>query len=382
MSGPPHDRSFNPMAVPPASNYTSRISKHTIEIDTNAHLLIVGLNTGSNGTGYVVEMGAPTTEIDNALRKLILTLLIGLPVVAVIAIAGGFILVRQALKPVEVIRATAQQITFGNPHQRLPVTATGDAIQHLSKTLNQMLERLDLAYQQATRFSADASHELRTPLTIIRSELELIANRQELPPGLRDRVGSVLEETERLSGIVEGLFALARLDAGEAKIGHNIFDLAELVRSTLEQMQLLPEEKHLSVTIDAPQPVFVMGDAARLKQVIVNLLDNAIKYTMAGGAITFFVQVKSSKAILRVRDNGMGISPEALPHVFERFYRADRVRSRTVQGAGLGLSIVRAICQAHGGTVDAVSEEGVGTTVTVELPFVDKTLQEKMHAAA
>jgi signal transduction histidine kinase len=165
------------------------------------------------------------------------------------------------------------------------------------------------------------------------------------------------------------LFSLARLDAGEAKAGQEIFDLATLASSTLEQMQLLAEEKSLSVAVEVPQPVYVMGDAARLKQVVVNLLDNAIKYTMKGGALSLSVHNVGLKAVLSVKDNGIGIPSDALPHIFERFYRADKVRSRSVEGAGLGLSIVYSICQAHGGTVRAASQEGAGTLLTVELPL-------------
>ncbi len=385
VSGSPQDHSFDPSIIPPARDYTNHISNRIEPAGTHERLLIVGLNASANGSDYIIEMGAPADQIDSALRKLIVTLLIGLPGVVIIAVFGGSWLIRRALTPVEVIRATAEQITFSNLRQRLPVAATGDALEHLAKTLNQMLERLDLAYQQASRFSADASHELRTPLTIMRSELESIESIMhagQLPLAVRERIGSVLEEAERLSGIVEGLFSIARLDAGEAKMGHEAFDLAALVRSTVDQMQLLAEEKRISVLIDAPGPVLVAGDAARLKQVIVNLLDNAIKYTLAGGAITFSVFLEQPKAVLKIRDNGIGIPSEALPHIFERFYRADKVRSRTTQGAGLGLSIVRAICQAHGGTVHVQSTEGTGTIVVIELPLAGKNLQENFNAAA
>ena len=383
-SGAPQDHAFDPSLIPPAKNYTNHISGHIEQTENHERLLIVGLNAASNGNNYIIEMGAPTDQIDSALRKLIITLLIGLPAVVVIAIVGGSLLIRRALQPVESIRAAAEQITFSNLRQRLPVAATGDALENLTKTLNQMLERLDFAYQQASRFSADASHELRTPLTIMRSELESLESTMhawQLPVAIRERIGSILEEAERLSGIVEGLFAIARLDAGEAKIDNKIFDLADLVRSTVEQMQLMAEEKRISVMIDASGPVFVMGDAPRLKQVIVNLLDNAIKYTPAGGTIAFTVQTESPKAILAIKDNGIGIAAEALPLIFERFYRADKVRSRGSQGAGLGLSIVRAICQAHGGTLRVESAEGTGTSVTVELPLSDTRLQGALHAA-
>jgi signal transduction histidine kinase len=270
---------------------------------------------------------------------------------------------------VENIRANAEVITFGNLSSRLPVAATGDALEHLSVTLNQMLKRLEDAYQQASRFSADASHELRTPLTIMRTELESIVREAKLEDGLHERVSSVLEEAEYLSRITESLFAISRLDTGEAKMESKLLDLADIVSSTAEQMSLLAEEKQLDMEIAAIRPVPVEGDQARLKQIVVNLLDNAIKYTPRGGKIHVRVIAAPPKAVLEIRDNGAGIAEAALPHVFERFYRADKMRSRDVGGAGLGLSIVRSITQAHGGTVDIQSTEGHGTKVTIELPL-------------
>ncbi|MDR3560874.1 MAG: ATP-binding protein [Negativicutes bacterium] len=385
VSGSPQDREFDPSMVPPPQNYTDHISARIENAGNNSALLVVGLDATVSGNNYIIEMGAPTHGIKGALHKLIATLLFGLPIVILIAAGGGSLLIRRALQPVEAIRASAEKITFGNVRQRLPVVETGDALEHLTRTLNQMLERLDTTYQQASRFSADASHELRTPLTVMRSELESIESTMhagQLPIAIRERIGSVLEEAERLSGIVEDLFSIARLDAGEAKIEHETFDLAHLVRSTVDQMQLLAEEKRISVIINTPKSVFVSGDGARLKQVIVNLLDNAVKYTLAGGVVTFDIYEEASAAILSIEDNGIGISSEALPHIFERFYRADKVRSRDTEGAGLGLSIVRSICQAHGGTVRVQSVEGAGTTVTVILPLADKISGETTNAAA
>ncbi len=368
-SGMPHEHSFDPRLIPPVHDYTSQPSERLRSLRHEQHILLVGLKTSIAGRRYVLEMGTAITPVETALHKLIVTLLLGLPVLVIIAATGGALLVRRALRPVEVMRGTAEQISFGKLHQRLPLTYSGDAIDQLALTLNQMLDRLDQAYQQASRFSADASHELRTPLTIMRGEMESILHERALPPGLREHLVSLLEEAEHLSAIVEGLFSLARLDAGEAQISHETFDFAELARSTFEQMQLLAEDKHLAIQIEAPQPVLVSGDAARLKQVIVNLLDNAIKYTLPGGRIRLDVYAEGAKAVLSVQDNGIGISAEDLPHVFKRFYRADKVHSRTVQGAGLGLSIVQAICQAHGGSVTAASQPGIGTKLSVFLPL-------------
>jgi heavy metal sensor kinase len=385
-SGQPQDDVFNIAEIPPPKDYTEIPTRRVDNMNKEFSLLLVGQKVKAGKDEYFIEMGASTQYIANSLDKLVYTLLLGLPIVGIIALVGGFWLVQRAMEPVETIRCTAKKITFSNLRQRLPVAPTGDAIESLSITLNQMLERLEHAYQQASRFSGDASHELRTPLTIMRSELESLCasmRAYQLPMEFRERIGSVLEEAERLSNIVEGLFAVARLDAGEAKIEHKTFDLAALVQSTIEQVQLLADEKRLSVYIDAPQPVLIMGDPARLKQVVVNLLDNAIKYTMAGGTISFTVKTEPTKAILSVKDNGIGISADALPNIFDRFYRADKVRSRSTDGAGLGLSIVRSICLAHGGKINVSSKEGIGTLFTIELPLPEATASDvKLDAAA
>jgi len=372
ISGMPQEKLFNPQHIPLPQNYTKEIKEPIQSLRTTDNFLLEGFVSEINGRPYIFEMGASTMPIQSALHKLIITLLIGLPIVTIIAIIGGLALVRRALQPVEDMRAIAVQISSNNLQQRLPITETGDAIESLSRTLNQMLERLDQAYQQASRFSADASHELRTPLAIMRSEIEIIVQEKEISNALRERIGSVLEEAERLSNIVEGLFSLARLDAGHARIDNGIFDLSELTRSTLEQMQLLADDRKLSVIVESPDAVLVMGDSARVKQVIVNLLDNAIKYTMPGGAITIAVVARNSTAILTIKDNGIGIPSKELPHIFERFYRVEKVRSENIQGAGLGLSIVQAICLAHGGSVEVTSQEGAGTILTVEFPLASQ----------
>jgi len=190
-----------------------------------------------------------------------------------------------------------------------------------------------------------------------------------LPAELRDTIGSALEETQRLAKIVESLLAISRLEAGEARVQPVRLDFAELVRTTAEQMRLLAEEKHISLNCDGTKPVQVEADPARLKQVVVNLLDNAIKYTPERGSVIATVNSKDNRAVLEVADSGLGISANDLPHIFDRFYRADKARSRQMGGAGLGLSIVRSICSAHGGQVTVTSTEGHGSRFRIELPL-------------
>jgi heavy metal sensor kinase len=293
-----------------------------------------------------------------------------LPIVAAIALGGGSILVRRALTPVDRIAASAERISSHNLSERLPLAHTADELDRLSIALNHMIERLDASFKYSRRFVADASHELRTPLTVLRGELESFLQEHSLTRDLRDRVGSLLEEVDRLSSIVEGLFAISRLDAGEAAAEWIPVDLAQLATSTADQMALLAEDKNIQLTTDASKPVWVEGDPARLKQIVVNLLDNAIKYTGSGGAVTLRVGQQNGRASLEVSDNGIGIPADALPRVFERFFRVDKARSREQGGAGLGLSIVKSICAAHNGRVEATSSLGRGSRFRVELPVV------------
>ena len=267
------------------------------------------------------------------------------------------------------IATSAERISSHNLSERLPVAQTGDELERLSIALNHMIQRLDEAFQYSRRFMADASHELRTPLTVLRGELESCLQEPTLAPEWRERLGSALEEVERLASIVEGLFAISRLDAGEAAAEWVKLDLARLAAATADQMSLLAEDKNIQVTCAAAEPVWVEGDQARLKQVVVNLLDNAIKYTLQDGTVALTVCAIDSKAVLEVADNGIGIPTEALPRVFDRFFRVDKARSRELGGAGLGLSIVKSICTAHHGRVEASSLPGQGSRFRVELPL-------------
>jgi signal transduction histidine kinase len=287
----------------------------------------------------------------------------------VAAIGSGYFLVTRALAPVDELSSSARRITLNNLKERLPAAQTGDELERLAISLNHMIARLDDALEYNRRFIADASHELRTPLTIMRGELESVVEQIDPSPELQRKAASVLEEVERLARIVEGLFAISRLDAGEAQKESAPFDLGELATSTAEQMCLLAEDKDITITASAPEKVIVKGDRARVKQVVVNLLDNAIKYTQSGGKVNLRVSPHASKAILEVEDNGIGIPTDAQPHIFERFFRVEAARSRESGGAGLGLSIVKSICTAHGGHVSVQSTEGAGSCFKVELPL-------------
>lgn len=370
LSAAPKDQSFDSASLPPPSWPSAAESGHKESLLGGRQMLLAAHKVQApDGTKYLIETGAPMDEVQSDLRHWLTFLVAGLPIEMALALGGGYVLVKRALGPVDRIAASAERISSRNLSERLPVPQTGDELERLSVALNHMIQRLDEAFQYSRRFVADASHELRTPLTVLRGELESFVQDPRLSPERREQLGSALEEVERLANIVEGLFAISRLDAGEAQAEWVPFDLAQLASATTDQMSLLAEDKKIRLTCAAKTGVWVEGDRSRLKQVIVNLLDNAIKYTPSDGAVSLDVQANDGHAVLEVADNGIGIPAEALPRIFDRFFRVDRARSRDQGGAGLGLSIVKSICAAHYGRVEAASTPGKGSRFRVELPL-------------
>jgi heavy metal sensor kinase len=323
------------------------------------------------GDLIVIQTGATTEPIRHVLRSLFLILLTGTPIILVAAALGGYVLMARALRPVVTLTEQAERVGRDDDlGERLPVIPSGDELERLSLSLNRMIERLEETVAHNRRFSADASHELRTPLTVIRGELEVLIQNPTLPAVFVEGIGSALEESNRMSHIVESLMTISRLEAGSEQMTMTPVDLAMLASKTLEQMSLLADEKEINLTCNTSGPVHVTGDAMRLKQVVANLLDNAIKYTANKGRVVMSVSAEADLAVLQVSDTGIGIPLAAIPLVFERFYRADETRSRESGGIGLGLAIVKSICTAHRGTVSLSSAEGRGTTLRVELPLL------------
>ena len=331
-----------------------------------------------------VEAGASLFSMQRMLVSLSRVLAGTSIVILAFAAVGGYFLMKRPLRPLVVLTEKAANIGRKQFGERLPVPDTGDELERLTHSLNGMIDRLEDALDHNRRFSADASHELRTPLTIMRGELEEMLQVQSLPPQIVENLVSVLDEIERMSRIVNSLMTISRLDAGGERMSMQPVDLAPLVRTTMEHMRLLADEKGLELTCKCQDGTWVDADPMRMKQILVNLVDNAIKYNnraegVLRGTVRVQVRATESTAVLVVSDNGIGIAPEALPHVFDRFYRADSSRSRGAGGVGLGLAIVKAIVSAHDGSVSIESVLGRGSTVTVELPLLH--LQETMSLA-
>ncbi len=365
-SGMPADRSFDPSAV----NATLiNAPKPVTTIVRDQHLMVRVAPISAVSGDYRVELGVSTAPIEEALGRLLDLLALLLPVLIVCAAGGGYWLVSWALRPVDRLSQTAEQMSLQNLSLRLPVVPSGDALERLSISFNTMLGRLRDSVQTSRRFLADASHELRTPLTVIKGELEELTRESEVTEGdLRERVGSVLEEVARLEHLVSGLLALSRLDAGEKQGAWVDVDLAELALKTAEHMQLMAEDRGVEINVSALQKTVIQGDRARLKQIIVNLLDNAIRFTLRGGTVSLRTAADNAGSVLEVADTGIGIPSSAIPHVFDRFYRVDEARSREDGGAGLGLAIVKSICLAHGAEIEVESRPEYGSCFRVTFP--------------
>ncbi len=368
-SGPPADRSFDPGAVPPiaAEWRTDKMAPRTVTVQ-NQRLMVHATPIETPSGRYLIELGTSLEPIDALQARLLALLGLLLPALVICAAGGGYLLVNWALRPVDRMSQTAEQMSMQNLEARLPVVPTGDALQRLSLSLNHMLRRLRDSVQTSRRFLADASHELRTPLTVIKGELQEIVGNDAAQGEVRERIGSVLEEVARLEHLVSGLLALSRLDAGEVQREWLDVDLAELSASTAEQMRLMAEDRGIQLEFSTAEPMIVRGDPGRLKQVIVNLLDNAIRFTPRGGTVTLRTANSGRYGVLEVADTGIGIPAAALSRVFDRFYRVDEARSRDDGGAGLGLSIAKSICSAHGAQIEVHSEVGRGSCFRLQFP--------------
>jgi heavy metal sensor kinase len=328
------------------------------------------------GAPILIETGANMEPLFHLLHSLVLILCVVTPVILIGAAIGGHLLMAGPLKPVVALTEKAESIGRKELGERLPIIHSGDELERLSLALNRMIDRLEEALAHNQRFSADASHELRTPLTIIHGELEALLENPALDSRTMEGISSALDESDRMSRIVHNLMTISRLDSGGERMEMRPVELTAILKNTLDHMSLLADEKAIAVMCNAAAPVWVTGDVMRLKQVIVNLADNAIKYTPEGGKILVSLGAENDQAVLSVADTGIGISAEALPHVFERFYRADKARSRESGGTGLGLAIVRAICTAHDGTISVESTENHGSTFRVRLPVLRLSEQE------
>jgi heavy metal sensor kinase len=324
-----------------------------------------------NGRQFIVQTGLPEGDTLATLVLFRRYLVMVAPFMLFVAAGFGYWLSRRALGPVDAITKTAHTITGANMSSRLERLETGDELQRLSDTLNEMLGRIEAAFGRVTQFTADASHELRTPISIIRTESEIALRKSREISEYREALSHILAESERTSSLIEKLLSLARADAGREKLDIGEVDLRDIVLHTAEDWRQFIAEHNLQfVTNIVDHDLLVAGDSSALRRVANILLDNAVKYTPAGGSIQLYLERKDAKAVLSVRDTGIGISSADHAQVFERFYRADKARTRESGGAGLGLAIAKWIVEQHHGSISVESMVGVGSTFVVQLPTI------------
>ncbi len=364
---------FRSLTVPSAS-FTQPLAGTAWQGTVSAHdgkqVRLYSVPLSDHGHIYgVVQVGEPLAPLTSTLRSVVIGWLVLAPFVLLVSAAGSYWLARRAFQPIHRLTRTAREIEAEDLHRRVPIPAAQDEVQDLALTLNEMIERLDEAFTRQRRFVADASHELRTPVAAIRSMTDVAiaqpASAEELSAVLRD----VNAEADRLGHLITDLLALARADEGQAPLDHEPVRLDQLATDVAGVAEPLAAERGVALVVRADESVTVLGDEARLIQAVMNLVDNAITYTGAGGNVTLTVTASGQDAVLTVQDTGIGIAPEHLPHIFERFYRADAARTRANGGSGLGLSIVDWVVRAHDGTIDASSEPGKGSTFTMTLPL-------------
>jgi heavy metal sensor kinase len=323
-----------------------------------------------HGVVCVAQTGALIDDVTKTLVLFRNYLLMLAPLVLLVAAAGGYWLSRRALAPVDAIVQTARNVSGTNLGSRLQKLDTGDELQRLADTLNEMLDRIEAAFRRVTEFTADASHELRTPVSLIRTEAELALRKSRDDAEYKEALRHILLEAERTTTLIEELLALARADSGRETLNLRTIDLRQALRGVVEVWRQVAAIRNLGFTDSIEdREAFVWGDEAALRRVIDILLDNAFKYTSSPGSVELSLGIEGNKAVVAVRDTGVGIAKEERSRIFERFYRVDKARSREQGGAGLGLSIAQWIVAQHRGTIEVESELGKGAIFRVELPL-------------
>jgi heavy metal sensor kinase len=323
------------------------------------------------GGTYLLLVGTSVQPMEDTLNAFLRSLVWLIPTGVLLAAILSWWMAGKALQPVAELAEAAREIAVSHLDRRLPVRGTDDELDHLAREFNETLARLEKAVEEMKQFTASISHELRTPLAVLRGEAEVALMEANSNEQYRRVLGSQLEEFEKLTRMINQLLTLARAESGEVEIAHESVDLSAMTQSLAEQLQPVAASKNVSLTWNCEHEVRVTGDASWIERIVLNLVDNAIKFTPSGGHVKVLVSRDTKNAVLEVHDDGTGVPPEALPHIFERFYRADPSRSNQVDGAGLGLSLVKWAIDQHQGSVQVDSAPGHGTRVTVQFPNIN-----------
>ena len=354
---------------PPPSQEDTEPSPSTVRLADGTRVRMAASIPSVDGRRVFLRVAHSEQGLWQEMEELVSVLLLALPLALVLAGFSGFALARKALAPIDVMAHKAERISAERLNERLPVENPEDELGHLARAFNATLARLEAAFDQLRRFTADASHELRTPLTAIRSVGEVALQTPRSVTEYRDVIGSMLEETDRLTRLVDSLLTLSRADAGHIQVQRTDISLLGLAQEAISLVEILAEEKRQRISVEGEPGLIVSGDRLILRQALINLIDNAIKYSPVGAEIRVRVGAgKDSQIFVEVVDQGPGVSTEHQSKIFDRFYRVDSARSREWGGAGLGLAIARWAVEVHGGQITLQSADGQGSTFRVALP--------------
>lgn len=355
---------FNPVEVQQFRDQRLTMDVHT---DYGRLRLSNSVLTPANGRRYLLQVGVSLASMDRALERFLFLLLVIVPVGLATTFVIGRWMARFALTPLTRLVESTHTINIGDLRRRVPVRNAHDELDDVATAFNDVLERLEHAIGEMRQFSTALAHELRTPLAALRGDIEM-AMLQPRGADMQQRAASQLEEIDRLKRLIDQILVLARAEAGEIPLTMGDVDLGELAISLVEQIEPVAQAQGIAMQCEHVDAVVVQGDADWLKRVVLNLLDNAVKFTPRGGRVVIDVTRQGDAAQLAVRDTGVGIDPGVRPRVFERFFRADPARSRGVEGVGLGLSLAKWIVDRHHGRIEVDSQPGQGSTFTVILP--------------
>jgi heavy metal sensor kinase len=346
-------------------------SERSVRLSDGTKLLMVSRRHILAARPIVIRLGYEMHSVWERIDNSLTASLVALPVILALAGLAGYHLARKSLAPLEQIASRAERITAENLNERLPVENPDDEVGHLARVFNNVLARLEESFERLQRFTSDASHELRTPLAAIRSVGEVGLQKSKTAADYQDTIGSMLEEVNRLTRLVENLLAISRAETGQLQLGFSLLSPLEVVREAANMLDVLVEEKAITLAVSGDERTAIKGDRLLLRQAITNLLHNAVKYTPSAGGITVQVSERSGFAVIQIADSGPGIPPEHRDKVFERFYRLDAARARDTGGVGLGLSIAKWAVEVQGGEI-RLENCAQGAMFSIQFPLAEQ----------
>ncbi len=346
------------------------ITYETVKLSREHYIRVITMPViRNNNLVNLIQVGTALKGVQDTLKNLRIFLFTAIPGVLILSTVGGRFMATRALKPVKEITQTAQNISHGaDLSKRIPMPEVEDEIGTLANTFNEMMDRLEKSFSRARQFSSDASHELRTPLTVLKGQSELVLSKNRSKREYQEVLSSNLEEINYMSRILEDLLILSKGDEGEISLESEPVELGPIIEEVSKQAEVLAEEKGVHIILAYLEPVMIVGDAHRLKQMIWILIHNAVKFTPEGGEIKITLQDLDDTVYFTIKDTGIGIPETDLPKIFDRFYRVDKARSRQEGGSGLGLSICKYIVDRHQGSIDVESRIGEGTKFKIRFP--------------